>query len=295
MVKTSTEKRHKIELSHLDKIFFEKPKVIKGDVVAYYQKVAQYMVPHMKNRPLMMQRAPDGILGEWFYQKEISDYFPTWIARKKVTLKKGVSQTLTVIKKDEDLVYLANQAVLAFHPWMSMVDHLKKPSQMIFDFDPSGKINVKNLHFAAREVKKLLEDNGLTPFVMTTGSRGYHVVVPLKPINSFTVVRSFARLLAEELVDTYPDIFTLEMSIKKRAGKIFIDYLRNSYGATSVAPYSLRLKRGAPIATPLDWDELSRTDSQSYTIKNIMKRLAAKGDPWERFEKAACTLKIKKD
>ena len=141
------------------------------------------------------------------------------------------------------------------------------------------------LRSAALNIKKILELHGLVPFIMTTGSRGYHVVTPIKPTDNFDNVHAFSRDIANALAQQYPTLFTTAMNKSDRTGKIFIDYLRNAYGQTSVAPYAVRALEGAPIATPLDWHELATTLPQKYTIKNIFRRLAQKDDPWKNFEK----------
>jgi bifunctional non-homologous end joining protein LigD len=292
MKKNSKKKKIEVELSNLDKIFFKHPTITKGEVVEYYRAVASYMLPFLKDRPLMMQRFPNGINEEGFYQKEISDYFPSWIPRVTVPLRGEKKQTLVMVEKEEDLIYLANQAVLTFHGWSSTAKKLEYPNKMIFDFDPSKNTTVRELRFAARVLKKMLEKRKLVPFVMTTGSRGFHVVVPLQQTQKFNKVRAFARSLAEELVEQYPDRFTTELSKKKRQGKIFIDYLRNGYGATSVVPYSVRPKQKAPVAMPISWKSLGRVKPQSYTIKNVVKYHLRKSNPWKGFDRAARALKV---
>jgi bifunctional non-homologous end joining protein LigD len=231
-----------------------------------------------------MQRFPDGIAKEGFYQKQIPDYFPDWVAHKEVTLKKGDKQSLVVIDNRDSLVYLANQGVLVFHAWLSTTDAIHNPDKIVFDLDPSGS-DVKSLRFAAQKLKKILESYKLDSFIMTTGSRGYHVVVPLIPDHPFEKVHVFAKSVAQQLVEQYPDRFTIEINKVKRKKRVFIDYLRNSFGQTSVAPYSLRAVEKAPVATPIAWTDLSKTKPQQYTMKNIFKRLARKKDPWSDFEK----------
>jgi bifunctional non-homologous end joining protein LigD len=141
-------------------------------------------------------------------------------------------------------------------------------------------------------MKKKLEDVGLVPFIMTTGSRAYHIVVPLQPTRTFEQVHEFTKNLANEIADEYPELLTTNPLKAQRKGRILVDYMRNSFGATSVAPYAVRALEGAPVATPISWDELSTTDPQKYSIKNIFRRLARKKDPWKDFKKSAKTLKM---
>ena len=223
------------------------------------------------------------------------DYYPHWINNTTVDLKKGEEQTLVIVDKAATLVYLVNQGVLEFHSWLSSAETVHKPDKLVFDLDPSEQNNaassyLSHLHFGARVLKKILEDDGLVPFLMTTGSRGYHVVVPLIPTHSFEQTHQYALHCARRLVSQYPDLFTIQMNKKQRGKKTFVDYLRNAYGQTSVSCYSLRAREGAPIATPLDWHELSKSTPQQYTIKNIFRRLARKKNPWQHFGQSARTL-----
>jgi bifunctional non-homologous end joining protein LigD len=279
---------HVIELSHLDKKLY--PKYTKEDVIHYYEKISPYFVPHVKNHLIVMHRYPDGIESKKaFYQKQIPNYFPKWIKRKEIELKKGEKQSLVLIDKTADLVFLADQAVLVLHSWLSSVPAINKPDKIVFDLDPHGK-DIRGLRFAARKLKKIMEEHGLKPFIMTTGSRGYHVVAPIIAEHTFEKVHAFTRHISTQLSIRYSQDFTVEINKAKRKGRIFIDYLRNSFGQTSVAPYSLRAKEHAPVATPIHWEELGKTDPQKYTIKNIFKRLKRKHDPWKDFSKSAKKL-----
>src|SRR3990167_338078 len=284
---------HTIELSNLNKVIFPKSAITKDDVISYYDKIAQYFLPHVKNHLIVMRRFPDGITTDGFYQKQIPSYFPTWISYEKIELKKGDDQELVLIDKAATLVYLANQAVLEFHSWLSSVKDIHKPDKIVFDLDPSGN-DLKILRLAAKKLKKIIENHGLKPFLMTTGSRGYHIITPIIPEHTFEKVHNFVKHISHTLSTEYNDHFTVEISKSKRKGRVFIDYLRNSYGQTSVAPYSLRAKEGAPVATPIDWSELSKTEPQKYNLKNIFKRLSRKKDPWVDFEKSAKKLDLDK-
>ncbi|MBS1986904.1 non-homologous end-joining DNA ligase [Candidatus Dependentiae bacterium] len=284
---------HTIELSSFDKVLFPKSGITKGDVVVYYQKIAPFFLAHARDHLMVMHRFPDGIDAPGFYQKEVSDYFPPWIARKKIILKDGTAQSLVVLDSTAALVYLANQAVLVFHSWLSTQKATQKPDKIVFDVDPSGN-SLAELRFAVRTLKKVIEGYGLQPFLMATGSRSYHVVVPIRPQYTYAQTRAFAKRICSDLVDAYPERFTIALSKAQRKGRIFLDYLRNAARATSVACYSLRALEGASIATPLSWDELTRTKPQQYTIKNIFKRLARKKDPWHDFAQRATLLPLPK-
>ncbi len=271
----------KIELSNLNKFFYPQNKIKKKDVIDYYKKIADYMLPHLKSRALVIQRFPNGIEEEGFYAKEKPEYFPSWINNQVIELEEDGNQTLIVIEKKADLIYLVNQGTLVFHPWLSKIKKINKPDKIIFDLDPAANNDFSIVKFAAIQLKKIFEEKGLNVFVITTGSKGLHVVIPIKPMGTFNEIREFTKKIVKNLASRYPGKLTTEMRKKDRKGRVFLDYLRNSYGQTTVAPYSLRPLENAPIATPLDWSELSSLkNSQKYNISNIFRRLGHKKDPW---------------
>jgi bifunctional non-homologous end joining protein LigD len=283
---------HLIEITNEDRVLFPQSGITKGDLIKYYEKIAPTMLFYMKDRLISMQRFPNGIDQEGFYQKDASEYFPKWIKRVAVNKQDGGRVNYVVCNNAATLIYLANQACITNHIWLSRIDKLKIPDRMIFDLDPSD-CSFTQIRNAALIVKKHLEDLDLCAFAMTTGSRGIHVVVPLKRKYSFDIVRQFAKNIAVMLVDKYPEKFTIEMHKQKRGKRIFIDFLRNAFGQTGVAPYSVRARENAPVATPLFWQEVSnpKLTPTKYTIKNIFKRLDEVGDPWEKIDKHACSIK----
>ncbi|MCQ3980713.1 MAG: ATP-dependent DNA ligase [Anaerolineae bacterium] len=284
---------HTVELSNLEKLLFPDDGITKGDLIDYYQRIAATMLPHLADHPLSLQRFPNGIQAEGFYQKEIPDYFPKWIRRVSVEVKEDqVRQDQVMCDNVETLVYLANQACITLHPWLSRADKLNHPDKLIFDLDPPGG-DFEMVRFAAGRLREMLQEVGLVPFAMTTGSKGLHVVVPLDRSADFDEVRAFVRQLADELARREPERLTTETRKNQRQGRVFLDYLRNAYGQTGVAPYTLRAKPGAPVATPLDWAELAdpQLHSQSYTMRNIFHRLGQKADPWQDIRNHARALK----
>ncbi len=270
----------------LDKIIFPKDGFTKGDVAEYYARIASVMLPHIQNRPLMLQRCPEGIEQECFYQKNIDTYFPNSITRVKVK-KTGGFETHAAVPDQESLGYLANLACITPHMWLSRAPQIEDPDVMIFDLNPTGDDfrPVREMAIALRDILALL---GLKSYPMTTGSRGLHVSVPLDRSAGFDTVSRFARDVVHGLTDAYPDVVTAEQLQSSRKGSVSIDVTRNAYAQTSVAPYSLRAKPGAPIATPLDWSEVSesRLQPQRYNLRNIFRRLSAIGaDPWNSMWK----------
>ncbi len=281
-----------VELSHPDKVLFPDAGLTKGDLVEYYRRIAPTMLPHLAGRPVSMHRFPDGIEGKSFFQKDAPDYFPGWIHTEEIA-KEGGSVTHVVCDDAATLVYLANQACITPHIWLSRIDDLDRPDRMIFDLDPSGddpERDREEVRRAARRVHDGLEALGLPAYLMTTGSKGFHVVVPLRREEGFDEVRDFAHRLARRLADADPEHLTVEQRKAKRGGRVFLDYLRNGYAQTTVAPYSVRARPGAPVATPVGWDELDGLDPRRYTLQNLFRRLAQKDDPWADIGRHASSL-----
>lgn len=274
-----------IEVTSPDRILFPKSGITKEELVDYYAAVADIMMPYMKNRLITMHRFPEGIDHEGFYHKDAPDYFPKWIKRKKVKKKDDGFVRYVVCTEPATLVYLAQQACITPHIWLSKIEKLNYPDRLIFDLDPENQ-PFSFVQKVAFDLKEILESIGLTPFVMTTGSKGMHVTVPLDKKMRFDDVRHFANKLAGHLVAQDSAHLTLEMRKEKRRGRLFIDTLRNAYGATGVAPYAVRSREGAPVATPLYWDEVGKKTlkADKYTIKNIFSRLARGGDPWSGID-----------
>jgi bifunctional non-homologous end joining protein LigD len=271
---------HEIALSNLGKVLFPASGLTKGDLIDYYRRIADVALPHLRDRPVSMQRFPDGIGHGGFFQKSAPDHFPDWIERKMLE-KEGGSVTHVVANNAATLVYLADQGCITPHVGLSRVDQIDAPDRLIFDLDPSGDDFAK-VQGAARKVKAALDKLELDSFVQTTGSRGLHVVVPLDREARFDEVRGFARMLAEHLAERYPEELTVEQRKAARGERVFLDYLRNGYGQTTAAPYAVRAIEGAPIATPLTWPEAlaDGLSPQKYTIQNIFRRLGRKDDPW---------------
>lgn len=287
----------KFEVNNRDKVFFPDKKYTKGDLMDYYEKISETIIPHIKNRPITMIRFPNGIADKQFYQKDAPDYFPDWITLKKIKKKDDASTNYVICNNKATLVYLASQACITPHIWLSKIDKLDYPDRMIFDLDPSEDdfLKVKSV---AKKLKNLLNDTlNLPNYLMTTGSRGLHIVVPLQQKEKFDEVRSFAQSVAQYLEQCNAEEITTALRKNKRGNKIFIDTSRNAFGQTVVAPYGVRPKNGAPVATPLNWDEMddpSLNSSQVYNMKNIFKRLERKIDPWKHINKDATTLNAAK-
>lgn len=281
-------------LTNPDKILFPTSKITKKELADYYASVAHLMLPFTQNRLLTMQRFPDGITGEGFYQKNIGDYFPDWIDYAPIKNADGSTTNYVIANNPKTFVYLAYQAVITFHLWLSKADKIMYPDKIVFDLDPGTNTTFELVKKYALIVRDTFAQRGITTFAMTTGSKGIHVVAPLVRRYTFDHVHEYTHNLARELVKQYPEELTLEIRKDKREGKLFVDYIRNTFGQTSVAPYSVRPIEGAPVATPVTWDEVAdkKLTAQSYTIRNIQKRLKKHHDVWKAYHTTKNSLKV---
>lgn len=287
---TITLGNRRIELSHLDKVLFPKSGITKGELVDYYRRIADTMLPHLRERPLSMHRFPDGIGKDGFFQKNLPDYFPDWFDRVELE-KEGGTVSYAVVGDAASLVYIANQGCITPHLSLARRDKPHRPDRLIFDLDPSDD-DFGKVQQGAQHLKALLDELELPVFVQTTGSRGLHLVVPLDRSEDFDTVRAFSQDVARRLAERHPKLLTVEHRKDKRGDRVFVDYLRNAYGQTSVAAYSVRAKEGGPVATPLRWDEAGASDlgPRKYTLKNLFRRLGRIEDPWAGIGKQAVKL-----
>jgi bifunctional non-homologous end joining protein LigD len=279
-------------LTHPEKLLYPEEGISKREIALFYESIAGYVLPHVTGRPLTLVRCPEGYRGECFYQKHATGgTLPSAIRRITIREKKGRGAYL-VIDSLEGLISLVQMGVLEIHTWGASADRLETPDRMIFDLDPDPAVEWGATLQAARLVRRRLSDLGLASFVKTTGGKGLHVVVPLLGRNDWSEVREFARGLAEAVVRESPQRYTAVMSKAKRRGKIFIDYLRNVRGASAVAAYSTRAKPGAPVSTPLRWEELKPSvRSDSFTVRKLPSRLSrTRSDPWKDYEAARATI-----
>jgi bifunctional non-homologous end joining protein LigD len=270
-----------VELSRLDKLFFPDDGISKGDLIGYYRVIAPRIIPYLRDRPLVMARYPDGITGHGVVQKNVSRHFPGWVSRAEVG-KQGGAVCHVVGDKPATLVYLANQGCIELHVFLSRLSALDRPDQLVFDLDPPDEGHFAGACRHALGLRELLEDQlGLPTYVKTTGGKGLHVHVPLRPEEDFDAVRGFARDVARMLASRSPDELTVEQRKERRGDRLYLDVMRNAYAQTVIAPYAVRARRGAPVATPLRWEELSGGISpRQFTMRTIATRLTEPGDPW---------------
>jgi bifunctional non-homologous end joining protein LigD len=282
--------RREIEISRPEKVLFPEDGITKGELIEYYARIAPWILPHLRDRPLTLERYPNGINTKRFFQKEVSSYFPQWIRR--VTVQKvGGTVTHVVCNDTATLVYLANQACVTPHIFLSRTDKLEVPDQLVFDLDPQGD-DFDLVKSTALDFKQLLDELRLPAFLKTTGSRGLHVVVPLQRREKYEAVRSFGRDLAGIIVSRAPRARTMEQLKANRGKRVFIDTNRNGYAQLVAPAYAVRARKGAPVSVPLDWSELGKKSlrSNSFTIRNLFERLEHMADPWADFWESGVTL-----
>ena len=279
-------------ITHPEKILFPADGITKGELASYYEMVAPVMLPHLRRRPITMERFHRGIGEPGFFQKDVSKGFPEWLKRVEVP-KHGGTVHHPIANDLRSLLWLANQNSITLHVWPSRTPNLYKPDICIFDLDPSKEDDLDVLRAAALQVRDLLAELGLRSWIKTSGSKGFHIAVPLDGKAEFGEVARFAHQVAATLVSRDPDRLTLEFLKVDRAGRILVDTGRNGYSATYAATYTVRAKPGAPVSAPCTWEEIERGDvgPRTFTLRTMAQRLAATGDLWSDMLKKKQSLK----
>jgi bifunctional non-homologous end joining protein LigD len=281
-----------VRLSHPDKVLFPDDGLTKADVAAHFERVAPVMLPHVRDRPLNLWRWNNGIDGPRVVQQDLPMGAPDWLKRVRTPRRRGGSVCHPLANDAAALRWLANQNCITPHVWSARVDRLDRPDRLVFDLDPPDGVEFGAIRAAALALGEQLRGLRLEPFAMTTGSRGIHVVAPLRRTRTADVVRATAGAIAAELAAEHDDALTTEWRKAKRADRILVDTARNTYAQTVVAPYALRALPGAPVATPLAWEELedSGLHARRWTLRSIGERLDARGDPWTDISRHARAL-----
>lgn len=277
-------------ISHPDKVLFPDDGISKGDLAGYYEAIAPAMLPHIRARPVTMERYPNGLNGQGFLQKDISKGFPEWLERVEAP-KKGGTVHYPLVTDERSLLWLANQNCITPHVWTSRAPELYQPDLCVFDLDPSED-EPKVLRAAALALRDLLDEVGLPSWVKTTGSKGFHIVAPLDGKARMDEAAAFAYQVAELLVSRDPDHLTLEFSKAERGGRILVDTRRNDWAATFAAAYAVRARPGAPVSAPCTWEEVESgaVKPQTFSLRNMPKRLDAAGELWSDLPKHARSL-----
>jgi bifunctional non-homologous end joining protein LigD len=273
-----------VQLSNPDRVLYPDQGITKRHLAEYYVRIADWILPHVVDRPLTLVRCPEGYTGECFFQKHLTGSLPDAVRGVMVPVK-GKREEYVAVDDIAGVVALVQMGVLEIHPWPAREDQLEKPDRIVFDLDPGEGVQWKAVVEGAKEVRDRLERVGLASYLRTSGGKGLHVVVPLGRRNSWDELKQFAKSVADTMTREAPDHYLATMSKAKRRGKVFVDYLRNQRGATAIASFSTRARAGAPVAVPLSWNELStRIKPDMYNIGNLPKRLdKLSADPWEGF------------
>jgi bifunctional non-homologous end joining protein LigD len=273
-----------VTLSNPGRVLYPEMGLTKQGLAEYYAAIADWILPHVIDRPLTMVRCPDGRSGQCFYQKHLSHELPPGLADVRIKEKSGTDEYV-VVRDLAGIVSLVQMGVLELHPWPARADKIEAPDRLVIDLDPGSGAAWEAVVKAAREVRDRLGELGLETFLRTSGGKGLHVVAPLGRRNTWDELKAFAKAIADDMVRQAPDKYTATLSKAKRRDKLFVDYLRNQRGSTAVASYSTRAREGAPVAAPIAWDELTpKLKPNGFTVENIPRRLARlKTDPWDGF------------
>lgn len=270
-----------IKITNPNKVIFDDPEITKADVVRYYEKISERMLPYVSHRILSIVRCPKGISQNCFYKKHPGPG-SKGIVTIPVSNDKGETEDYFYIEDISGLVYEVQMGTLEFHPWGSRVDELEKPDIMVFDLDPDEGMDLSRVRQGVLDIKSILSELSLNSYLKTSGGKGYHVVVPLKPVVSWDTFHDFARRIAEIMEQKWPDRYTSNVRKAKRVDKIFIDWIRNGRGATSIAPYSIRARKGAKVSMPITWEELDTVAPDGINMEEALRRVGG-NDPWKDF------------
>ena len=278
-------------ITHPEKILFPADGITKGELAAYYEAIAPVMLPHLRRRPITMERFHRGIAAPGFFQKDVSKGFPEWLKRVEVA-KHGGTVNHPIANDKRSLLWLANQNSITIHVWPSRMPKLYYPDVCIFDLDPADDSEPDLLRKAALDLRELLDELGLPSWIKTTGSKGFHIAVPLDGKSDFDTVARFAHLVGRTLVERDPDHLTQEFHKVDRAGRILVDTGRNGYSATFAATYTVRARPGAPVSAPCKWEEVERGEvhPKSFTLRMMGQRIAEVGDLWSGLLKSKRSL-----
>ncbi len=281
-----------LKLTNLQKIYWPEDRYTKGDLIEYYKKISGYMLPYLKDRPESLLRHPNGITGEGFFQKDITQLNAKWLKTKKIFSGSNDKDIKYLICNDEEtLIYMANLGCIEINPWFSRINKLENPDYFVIDLDPE-EIEFDKVVETALAVKEVLDKAGAESYCKTSGATGLHIYVPLGAKYDYDFAKEFAHIIAKLVNAKVPAITSLERSPSKRKKKVYLDYLQNRKGQTLAAPYSVRPRPGAPVSTPLDWSEVKEgLNPADFNMKNIFSRLKQKGDIFKKVLSAGIDIK----
>ena len=279
-------------ITHPEKILFPDDGITKGELAAYYEMIAPVMLPHLRQRPITMERYHRGIGAPGFFQKDVVKGFPEWLERVEVP-KHGGTVHHPIANDERSLLWLANQNSITIHVWASRTPNLYNPDICVFDLDPMKEDALDTLRKVSLDLRSLLDELGLPSWIKTSGSKGFHIAVPLDGKSDFGTVARFAHVVGKVMVKRDPENLTQEFSKADRGGRILVDTGRNGYSATYAATYTVRAKPGAPVSAPCTWEELERGDvgPRTFTLRNMAQRISDVGDLWSEMLKKKRSLK----
>ena len=284
--------RRRVRISNPGKVLFPADGITKADLASYYAAVAPAMVPHTRDRPLNLWRWNTGIDDPVVVQQAIPKGAPDWVRRVEVPRRRGGTVTHAVGGEAATLVWLANQNCITPHAWTARADKPDQPDRLVFDLDPPDEgDHLEAIRAGALAIGDLLREQGLSPYAMTSGSRGIHVVAPIRRGPDSNTVRERAGELADEVAGRLPGQLTTSWRKAGRGGRVLVDAARTTYAQTAVAPYAVRARPGAPVATPMFWDEVADAEPRRWTLRDVPARLQERGDPGEGIAKAAASRK----
>jgi bifunctional non-homologous end joining protein LigD len=284
-----------VDVSHPERVVFPDIGLTKGEIVEYYVKVADLILPHLRGRPLTMEIFSKGVGEPGSFIKERRKHFPDWVGSASVPIsdatkkKRGDELLMPVIDTADALKYVANQGMVTPHVWLSRADLPHHPDRLVFDLDPSTD-DLAPIKHAALELRERLAADGLVPYVKTTGGRGLHVTVPLDRAAGRDEVRAYAEAVAADLSAAFPDRYTTEFSKAARGDRLYLDILRNGGSQTEVCAYGIRGRAGAPVAAPIEWDEVKTFTPGKWNVGNLFRRLSKRDDPWKDLDRDARRL-----
>ncbi len=274
-----------LRLTHLDKVLWPParpggPSWTKGDYLHYLRAISPHVLPHLRGRPLVLTRYPDGALGPSFYQKNLPATAPGWLPRFRQASASGRAIDYLVAASLSDLLWIGQQAAIEFHPWLSTCAYPEQPDRAVVDLDPMPPAGFEDARAVAALVRELLDRAGVASWPKTSGATGLHLFIPIRPIHTHRQVALVMRALGELLLRLWPERVTLERRVALRAGRVYFDYLQNAHGKTLCGPYSPRPLPGAPVSTPLEWAEVADVRPESFDLRAVADRLAAGRDPF---------------
>lgn len=288
-----------VQLSNLDRIFWPEAGFTKKDLIDYYTAVFPYMGPHLNQRPLVFTRYPSGVACKSFYQKNAPLNLPEWMQTFAWTNSVGKIKQYVLVNSAADLVWLANQACIEIHPWLSRIDSVDYPDFIVFDLDPCEHNSFAEIITVANLVKQLMDQLGLRIYLKTSGATGLHIYLPVVNRYTYAQVRNFGQTVGEMICKVLPNIVTIERSVQRRGQRIYFDYLQNGLGKTVCAPYCVRPRPEASVSTPIKWEEINTISPAQFTIKTLPERLKQVGDLFQEvltdqqeLESAAKALEI---